>query len=188
MKFSLFRKPKQQAEPENSTVPPEQPNPETALPQTTENPEASQSKSPAEVKENIENTNSETSASQPEQTMPQESTVLPQELKKEAAQAQGKTYLKAMPLKELSDIENVKNEVKNGNIIILRVTPLANKSVEEVKTAVNQLYEFTESVGGDIARLGEERVVICPKNIRIWREKTPASSGHVPGEALPTAA
>ena len=78
-----------------------------------------------------------------------------------------------MPLKELTDIENVKTEVKNGNIIILRVTPLANKSIEEVKTAVNQLYEFTESVGGDIARLGEERVVICPKNIRIWREKTP---------------
>ena len=77
-----------------------------------------------------------------------------------------------MPLKELTDIENVKNEVKNGNIVILRVTPLANKSIEEVKTAVNQLYEFTESVGGDIARLGEERVVICPKNIRIWREKT----------------
>ena len=78
-----------------------------------------------------------------------------------------------MPLKELTDIENVKNEVKNGNIIILRVTPLANKSIDDVKTAVNQLYEFAESVGGDIARLGEERVVICPKNIRIWREKTP---------------
>ena len=99
--------------------------------------------------------------------------MLPQEPKQEATETPSKTYLKAMPLKELTDIENVKNEVKNGNIIILRVTPLANKSIEEVKTAVNQLYEFTESVGGDIARLGEERVVICPKNIRIWREKTP---------------
>ena len=93
-----------------------------------------------------------------------------------------------MPLKELTDIENIKNEVKNGNIIILRVTPLANKSIEEVKTAVNQLYEFTESVGGDIARLGEERVVICPKNIRIWREKTPSSNEPVSNQALPTAA
>jgi SepF-like predicted cell division protein (DUF552 family) len=88
-----------------------------------------------------------------------------------------------MPLKELTDIENIKNEVKNGNIIILRVNPLANKSIDEVKSAVNELYEFTESIGGDIARLGEERVVICPKNIRIWREKTPVSN-----EPLPTAA
>ena len=117
--------------------------------------------------------------------MQAEKTVIPvqEQPLQEPAGAVNKTYLKAMPLKELADIENVKNEVKNGNIIILRVTPLANKNIEEVKNAVNELYAFAESVGGDIARLGEERVVICPKNIRIWREKTPASS-----EPLPTAA
>jgi len=101
----------------------------------------------------------------------------------DASVPEGKTYLKAMPLKDIADVENVKNEIKNGNIIILRVTPLANKSIDDVKNAVNELYQFSESVGGDIARLGEERVVICPKNIRIWREKTPASN-----EPLPTAA
>ena len=95
----------------------------------------------------------------------------------------GKTYLKAMPLRDLSDLEAIKNEVKNGNILILRITPLASKSIEDVKHAVNDLYEFAESIGGDIARLGEERVVICPQNVRIWREKTPVSS-----ETLPTAA
>jgi SepF-like predicted cell division protein (DUF552 family) len=95
----------------------------------------------------------------------------------------GKTYLKAMPLRDLSDLDAIKNEVKNGNILILRITPLANKSIEDVKHAVNELYEFAESIGGDIARLGEERVVICPQNIRIWREKTPVSN-----EPLPTAA
>lgn len=82
------------------------------------------------------------------------------------------TYLKAMPLHELGDLETVKNEVKNGNIIILRITPLASKSIEDVKQAVDQLYAFTESIHGDIARLGEERIVICPDKIRIWREKT----------------
>jgi SepF-like predicted cell division protein (DUF552 family) len=82
-----------------------------------------------------------------------------------------KTYLKAIPLRDLSDLEDIKAEIQNGNILILRITPLASKSVEYVKSAVNELYAFTESIGGDIARLGEERVVICPKNIRIWREK-----------------
>ena len=94
-----------------------------------------------------------------------------------------KTYLKAMPLRALSNLEEVKNEVKNGNVLILRITPLASKSIEDVKRAVNELYEFAESIGGDIARLGEERVVICPQNIRIWREKR-----HVSKEPLPTAA
>jgi hypothetical protein len=95
----------------------------------------------------------------------------------------GKTYLKAMPLRDLSDLDAVKNEVKSGNIMILRISPLANKSIDDVKRAVNELCEFVESVGGDIARLGEERVVICPSNVKIWREKTPISN-----EPIPTAA
>ncbi|MGA9388418.1 MAG: cell division protein SepF [Candidatus Bathyarchaeia archaeon] len=99
------------------------------------------------------------------------------------AKSGGKTYLKAMPLRDLSDLDNVKNEVRSGNILIIRITPLASKSVDDVKRAVNELSEFVESVGGDIARLGEERVVICPQNVRIWREKTPVSN-----EPIPTAA
>jgi len=95
----------------------------------------------------------------------------------------GRTYLKAMPLRDLSDLDSMKDEVRSGNILIIRITPLASKSVEDVKRAVNELTEFVESVGGDIARLGEERVVICPQNIRIWREKTPVTS-----EPIPTAA
>lgn len=93
--------------------------------------------------------------------------------------ASGKTYLKAMPLRDLSDLDNIKAEVKSGNILILRITPLANKSIDDVKRAVNELCEFAESIGGDIARLGEERVVVCPPNVRIWREKTSVSKETV---------
>lgn len=99
------------------------------------------------------------------------------------AEVTSKTYLKAMPLRDLTDLENIKTEVNNGNILILKITPLANKSIEDVKLAVNDLFEFAEAIHGDIARLGEERVVICPPKIRIWREKTPAQN-----EPLPTAA
>ena len=94
-----------------------------------------------------------------------------------------KTYLRAMPLRDLSDLEAIKSEVSNGNILILRITPLASKSIEDVKKAVSELTEFSESTGGDIARLGEERVVLCPPKVRIWRDKS-----QVPSEPLPTAA
>ena len=95
----------------------------------------------------------------------------------------GKTYLKAIPLRDLADLETVKADVKSGNILILRITPLASKSIDDVKRAVNELTEFAESLGGDIARLGEERIVICPPNVKIWREKTSVSN-----EPIPTAA
>lgn len=97
--------------------------------------------------------------------------------------ASGKTYLKAMPLRDLADLDSVKTELKAGNILILRITSLANRSIDDVKRAVNELSEFAESLGGDIARLGEERVVVCPPNVKIWREKASVSN-----EPIPTAA
>jgi SepF-like predicted cell division protein (DUF552 family) len=86
-----------------------------------------------------------------------------------------KAYLKAMPLRNLADVEVIKHELNLGNILILKITPLARKSVEDVKKAVNELSDFTQSIGGDIASLGEERVVIVPNLVRIWRPETVAS-------------
>jgi len=98
--------------------------------------------------------------------------------------ASAKVYLRALPLRTLDDVEMVKREVKSGNILILRISPLAKKSIEDVKRAVDELCEFAKLVGGDIARLGEERVVVTPSSIQIWREKAPVTHE----EAVSTAA
>jgi SepF-like predicted cell division protein (DUF552 family) len=79
------------------------------------------------------------------------------------------TYLKAYPIKSVDEVPKVKEDLKNGTIIILRITPLANKSIEELKRTVEELYEYATGVGGDIARLGEERIVITPPKVKIWR-------------------
>ena len=94
-----------------------------------------------------------------------------------------KAYVKALPLRSLDDVPIVKNEVESGNILILRISPLAKKSVEDVKRAVDELCKFVESIGGDIARLGEERVVVTPSAVRIWREEPAASETRVPTAA-----
>ncbi len=77
--------------------------------------------------------------------------------------------LKALQLKSLDDIPKIQEDVSKKVIVILRVTPLAQKNIEELKGAVEQLYEFSTSIGGDMARLGEERIVITPPGVRIWR-------------------
>jgi hypothetical protein len=192
--FNLFHKKKQTDQEEPAVPPQEEPKLEAPAPIQTE----TYQEPVAPIQETIEEpvvTTQELPQEVPSlvQEQPQENISPPIEQKQESTQPTGeqkpevpsKTYLKAMPLRELFDIENIKTEVKNGNIIILRVTPLASKSIEDVKTAVNDLYEFADSIGGDIARLGEERVVICPKTIRIWREKSPApvSSGPLPTSA-----
>jgi uncharacterized protein len=186
-KFSLFHRKKQPEEQQPAQPAKEEPKQEAAAP-PMEEPKQEPTPAPEEF---IVPTPQEVTLP-PVTSEPAVATLEPAKetpapiVEQKPTEPQSKTYLKAMPLKDLSDLENIKNEVKNGNIIILRVTPLASKSIEDVKSAVNELYEFAESIGGDIARLGEERVVLCPKTIRIWREKSPAPV--VSNEPLPTAA
>jgi SepF-like predicted cell division protein (DUF552 family) len=78
-------------------------------------------------------------------------------------------YLKAITLRDESDIIGIKEDIKKHMILIIRVTPLAQKDLEELRKVVEDLYSYTQSTGGDIARLGEERVVITPPGVKIWR-------------------
>jgi SepF-like predicted cell division protein (DUF552 family) len=80
-----------------------------------------------------------------------------------------------MPLGHLKDLDLIEHVLSAGNVLIIKITPIAKRSVEETKIAINQLADFARRQGGDIARLGEERVVLTPPGIRIWREKGQAS-------------
>jgi uncharacterized protein len=79
-------------------------------------------------------------------------------------------YLKAITIRDVNDMSSIKDEVKKDIILILRVTPLAQKDVEELRKIIEELYRYVRSTGGDIARLGEERVVVTPASVKIWRE------------------
>ena len=79
------------------------------------------------------------------------------------------TYLKAITIRDTSDIHTIKEDVKKGMILILRVTPLAQRDVEKLRKVVEDLYVFARDSGADIARLGEERIVVTPPRIKIWK-------------------
>ncbi|MEM2110871.1 MAG: cell division protein SepF [Candidatus Bathyarchaeia archaeon] len=80
-------------------------------------------------------------------------------------------YLKALSLHSLEELDAIKNDVKSGNILIIRISLLAEKNIDDVKRAVGELSEFIGLIGGDIARLGEERIVVTPPFVKIWKEK-----------------
>ena len=84
-------------------------------------------------------------------------------------------YVRAMPLIHLKDLDVIERVLSAGNVLIIKITPIAKRSVEETKVAIKQLTDFVKRQGGDIARLGEERVVLTPPGIRIWRDKDQAT-------------
>ena len=79
------------------------------------------------------------------------------------------TYLKAITLRDTSDIHAVKEDIKKNMILVLRVTPLAQKNVEELRKLVEEIYAIAKTIGADIARLGEERIIVTPPGVKIWR-------------------
>ncbi len=87
-------------------------------------------------------------------------------------------------MQELDDVEVIKTEIRTGNILIVRITPLARKSVDETKLAITELTDHVKSIGGDIARLGEERIVITPPGVKIWRRETASSENAIPAVPL----
>jgi len=79
------------------------------------------------------------------------------------------TYLKAITLRDYSDIHTVKEDIKKGMILVLRVTPLAQKNVDELRKVVEEIYNIAKNNDADIARLGEERIIVTPSGVKIWR-------------------
>ncbi|MBS1268115.1 MAG: hypothetical protein MAG458_00836 [Nitrosopumilus sp.] len=79
------------------------------------------------------------------------------------------TYLKAITIRDISDVHSIKEDIKKDMILILRVTPLAQKDVEQLRKVVEELYSIAKNVGAEIARLGEERIIVAPTGIKIWK-------------------
>jgi len=86
---------------------------------------------------------------------------------------EGEIFLKAVSLKALEDVDSIKEEIARGMILIVKITPLAKRSVDETRIAVTDLSAYVREIQGDIARLGEERIVITPPGVKIWRKKAP---------------
>jgi len=79
------------------------------------------------------------------------------------------TYLKAITIRDPSDLHTIKEDIKKNMILILRVTPLAQKDVDKLRKVVEELYSIAKNAGADIARLGEERIIVTPPNVKIWK-------------------
>lgn len=78
-------------------------------------------------------------------------------------------YLKAITIRDHSDVYSLKEDIKNKIILILRITPIAQKDIEELRKVVDDLYSFAKELNGEVVRLGDERIIIIPSNVKIWK-------------------
>ncbi len=53
-------------------------------------------------------------------------------------------YLKTFTLRDIKDISEIKNDIKKHMILIIRITPLAQKDVDDLRIVVEDLYKSSK--------------------------------------------
>ncbi len=86
------------------------------------------------------------------------------ELKKDAHM-----YVKIITLYEFGDVERVQNELREGNIVWLRIKPLKDKDMIELKRAIDRIKKTIHAINGDIAGVDEDYIILTPEGVKISR-------------------
>ncbi len=81
-----------------------------------------------------------------------------------------KRYIKTSELTGLYDVLELKKEIYAGNILILDIS-LARQDRVLVEKVIKDLKLAASDVGGDIAGIGDDQIIIAPEGIRIERKK-----------------
>lgn len=75
--------------------------------------------------------------------------------------------VKSVDMNSMVDVQDVSNELRDGNIVILNISPLMEDDPAELKRGIDQLKGVAEEIGGDVGRLSESRIIATPELVRI---------------------
>ncbi|VVC04335.1 Cell division protein SepF [Candidatus Burarchaeum australiense] len=79
-------------------------------------------------------------------------------------------YVKPVALESEADAKVIAEELKNRNIILLNITPMA-RNQPKLKMIVNELKKFVTKLDGDIARIDDEKILLTPSKVKIVKSK-----------------
>jgi hypothetical protein len=79
-------------------------------------------------------------------------------------------YIKSVDLESLSSIQQVSGELERGNIVIVYIGRLQYGQNRELRRVVDQLRGVCRSIGGDIAQLGQDYIVVTPPFVKIFKK------------------
>ncbi|NOZ76862.1 MAG: cell division protein SepF [Euryarchaeota archaeon] len=86
-----------------------------------------------------------------------------------SAQVPTGKLVKVCKLKGFADVDMGARELTAGNVVILDIKPLAERSMNELRHAIDEIKDLTVSMGGDIAGLSEYHLILTPPGMRIER-------------------
>ncbi|MBC7109513.1 MAG: cell division protein SepF [Archaeoglobi archaeon] len=79
-------------------------------------------------------------------------------------------YVKVAEIANLNELQEVKKEIYNGNIVITDLS-LLKRDKGMMERAIRELKQVAEDIHGDIAGISEELIITTPTGVKIDRRK-----------------
>jgi len=83
-----------------------------------------------------------------------------------------KIVVRPFVIADFSDTKPVLDCLREGyTIALVNIRPLREADLIEVKRAINKIKKTTEAIGGDIAGIGDDLIVVTPSFASVYRNK-----------------
>jgi hypothetical protein len=81
-----------------------------------------------------------------------------------------KMHVAVGEIQRYEDIKAISDYVYGGNVLILDFSPISDEEVI-LKRITNELKKMADDIGGDIAGIGNNLMVISPSGVKVDRRK-----------------
>jgi len=91
------------------------------------------------------------------------------ELEETDSETASKVKIRVVTLNEYGDVEKVQSMIRDGNIVWVKMKPLKDKDMTDLKRAIDRIKKTVKSVEGDVAGIDEEWLIATPAYAHIHR-------------------
>lgn len=80
-----------------------------------------------------------------------------------------KVKIRVATLNEYGDVETVQDMLREGNIVWVKIRPLKEKDMTDLKRAIDRIKKTVRSIDGDVAGIDEDWLIATPPYAHIHR-------------------
>lgn len=80
-----------------------------------------------------------------------------------------KVKIRIVTLNEFTDVEKVQDLLRENSIVWVKIRPLKDKDMTELKRAIDRLKKTVKAINGDVAGIDEDWLIACPSYAHVKR-------------------
>jgi SepF-like predicted cell division protein (DUF552 family) len=84
--------------------------------------------------------------------------------------AGGKIPIRVDKIVDFADTDKIQKSLRDGAVVIVKIKPLKEKDLSELKRAIDKLRKTCVALNGDIAGMDEDWIILTPSFAHVARD------------------